>query len=315
MVISFSLFAQEQQQGINKEILEKIDFLNQKDPDFMKKLSSFLALEEKKLLQPKIEPKKEFQWTDIFETVALKKKKETEKFWSFLLGFRLRFHETMTENQNNYQTWIKTLVYGGQATVGFDDNFFSFIFDNTVSYGKTKQTDSAGLEKKIVSENKGKSSLNIDFYLLDWLKIFGFTTHEYNHVLQLTYRQNSGAGLKFVFFRNPYLVFDTSFAPIYQYEYYQPQNKPEIRETTIRISNRVRLNFKLKGIVLENQLYYIAFYKEWEKYRIEIENIVKLPVYQWVSFSLRHTYVYNTDTPIHIRRKTQTLLGQINLEY
>lgn len=148
------------------------------------------------------QPEESFRITDIFKYNHPVLKAENEKKWNFNLS------GSYTQKKGNTET-MRTSYAG---TIQYDDNITSFKFTGQGSYGKTSG---------IKDEDRGSASLNYDRYLLWHFELFTYTISDYNDITGLVHRNNSGAGLKYVFIHNSYLLLDLSGAPVLQYENYE----------------------------------------------------------------------------------------------
>lgn len=147
-------------------------------------------------------PAESFRITDIFKYNHPVIKAENEKKWNLSLSV------SYTQKKGNTET-MRTSYSG---TIQYDDNITSFKVTGQGAYGKTSG---------IKDEDRGSASLNYDRYLLWHFELFTYTISDYNEITGLVHRNNSGAGLKYVFIRNSYLLLDLSGAPVLQYENYE----------------------------------------------------------------------------------------------
>jgi len=147
-------------------------------------------------------PEETFHLCDIFEYEHPVKKGEDEKKWSSVIaGSYIRKTGNTDTRRTNYS-----------ASIQYDDNITSFKAVFAGFYGETLD---------IPDENRGSITANYDRYLLWKMELFSYSTSEYNKITGLIHRNESGAGLKYVFIRNRYLLIDLSAAPILQYEKYE----------------------------------------------------------------------------------------------
>lgn len=187
-----------------------------------------------------------FMLKQIFSYEHPVKKGEHEKKWNFSLfgGY--------TEKKGNTET--ERLSYS--ASYKYDDNITSFRISYNGFYGKTKG---------IKDENRGIGTFNFSYYMLWRFEFFAYSTAEYNEIIELTHRNNSGAGLKFIFIRNRYLLADLSGAPIFQYEKFEERDAVKDKRWSIR--GRVELYPFDDDYMIRYFFYYIPAMNERENYR------------------------------------------------
>lgn len=151
-------------------------------------------------------PEKVFHFTDIFTYEHPVKKGDDEKKWGL----------TLSVSGSRKKGNTDSLDTGYSAQVKYDDNITNFRAGFTGAYG-----ESAGK----MDENRGTATLNLDHYLFWHVEFFSYTMSDYNRMTELRHRNDSGAGLKFVFIRNSYLLVDLSGAPVLQYEKHDELDK------------------------------------------------------------------------------------------
>jgi len=187
-----------------------------------------------------------FKLKQIFSYEHPVKKGEDEKKWNFSLfgGY--------TEKKGNTET--ERLSYS--AAYKYDDNIASFRVSYNGFYGKTKG---------IKDENKGTGTFNFSYYMLWRFEFFAYSTVEYNEIIELAHRNNAGAGLKFIFIRNRYLLADLSGAPIIQYEKFEERDAVKDKRWSIR--GRIELYPFEENYMVRYFFYYIPAMNENDNYR------------------------------------------------
>ncbi len=161
------------------------------------------------------EDKDSFKLTDLFNYEKPARKGDDEKKWSLNISGGYTKKEGNTDSLNTmYSSFIK-----------YDDNHTVLKLNYVGSYGKY-----AG----IVNENKGTGTLNFDYFLFWRIEFFSYTMSDYNKITLLSHRNGTGAGAKFYFIRNKYLLIDLSGAPILQYEKYEEQTAEKHWKWSIR---------------------------------------------------------------------------------
>ena len=120
---------------------------------------------------------------EIFSFDPLRRKGIDEKKLFFTMGgfFIIKFGNTETFNTN------------GSFNFKFDDGIASFEAGYRTFYGENKSQ---------MNEHNGFGILKFDYYVVQRLEVFVFATGEYNEITKLLFRNNLGAGLKFVAFKN-----------------------------------------------------------------------------------------------------------------
>ena len=87
------------------------------------------------------------------------------------------------------------------------------------------------------------------------MELFLFSTAEYNEIIELEHRNNSGGGIKFLFIRNRYVLADLSAAPVYQYEKFEQNQAREEKRWSLR--GRIELNPFNDEYMVRYYFYYI----------------------------------------------------------
>lgn len=160
----------------------------------------------------------------------------------------------------------KELTTDAGVSLKYDDNITSFLIGGSINY-----TEGGSC----VAENNGNAILKYDHYVHERWELFGFTQNEYDELGKLIYRNNSGGGAKFVFFRNAFWKVDLSAAPIYQYENYEDV----AYETDFRGSFRGRIKMKpYDGVTAQVTGFYVPKIMDVEKYRTSVDS--------WLQFGL-----------------------------
>lgn len=158
---------------------------------------------------------KPFRFTDIFHYEKPAKKSEDQKKWFLNISGGYIKKDGNTDSVNtSYSSFIK-----------YDDDHLVLKLNGSGSYGKY-----AGA----VNDNRGTATFNFDYFLFWRIEFFSYTMSDYNKITLLKHRNGSGAGLKFYFIRNNYLLADLSGAPIYQYEKYEYKEAEEHSKWSIR---------------------------------------------------------------------------------
>ena len=188
----------------------------------------------------------QFKISDIFIYNHPERKTADEKKWGFNISGSYIQKKGNTDNmRTNFST-----------SAQYDDNITSFKIAGTGAYGKTSG---------IKDENRGSLSLNFDHYLIYHLELFTYTMSDYNEITELEHRNNSGAGLKFVFIRNRYLLMDISAAPVLQYEKYEQLDR--IVDWRWSLRGRAEIFPWSDNFTLKYHVYYIQKINDMDNYR------------------------------------------------
>jgi hypothetical protein len=170
----------------------------------------------------------------IFSYIHPAQKQGDDKVWFLTLG---GMYERKLGNTD-------TLRSNFTGELKFDDEISSVILTFQGFYGTAHD---------VKTEDRGSAVVRVDHYILPRIEMFAYSWSEYNLMADLMHRNNTGAGMKLVFFRNYFWKMDLSGAPVYQYEKYR------IREDTRdwRWSVRYRV---LATPVNHTVLSFICFY-------------------------------------------------------
>jgi len=215
----------------------------------------------------------------LFSYVEPKLKDENDKKWFFNLSAWSEINQGNTDAKK--ANGSLQLKYNN----GISDFLVSFESFYTVA-------------KNEIIQNKSKNIIKYDHHMFPRIDPFLFVQSEYNEATSLIYRNNTGLGLKFTFFRNEFRKFDISFAPIYQYE--KIENIPA--KIDARLSNRVRFvgNFSsfLKAKLV---IFYIPKIQEINNYRVGLKSSIEISLLKikkkQLSLVLGYNYQLNSRPP------------------
>lgn len=217
-----------------------------------------------------------FSISDIFSYEHPVKKGTDDKKWSLNLGAGYMEKQGNTESMDlNYSAGIK-----------FEDNITTLKLNWLGFYGET-------LGEK--DENRWIATGNFDHFIIYRLEFFSFTMSDYNEIIGLHHRNDSGAGLKLIFIRNKYLLVDLSGAPVYQYEKFKDQEKNDEWRWSLRWRGEIA-PFN-DDITLRYYAYYIPEFGNRENYRFvqDVYLYVKLAGALGIKAGYRRDF--NTYTP------------------
>jgi hypothetical protein len=217
---------------------------------------------------------KGFSVSDLFSIDDEVLKGDDEKKWFFsATGMYIRKTGNTDSLDSSYSSSLK-----------FDNNVVEVELTGSGSYGET-----AGER----DENKGNALFNFDYYLLSFLEVFTFSMSEYDRVTTLYHRNNTGAGLKLVFFRNEYWKVDLSGAPVYQYEKYIEKD-PE-KEWRWSLRGRVQILPKSEKFRLVYMYFYVPKVDEYETYR-QIHHVYgQINYRKYLAFKAGYKRTYNSE--------------------
>lgn len=187
-----------------------------------------------------------FSISNLFSYVEPVKKGEDEKKWFLNVSGGFTKKEGNTESTNT--------TYSGFAK--YDDDHTVLKLNYSGSYGKLKG---------VVNDNRGTGTANFDYFIFWRLEFFSYTMSDYNRITLLKHRNGSGAGFKFYFIRNNYLLLDLSGAPIRQYEKYEEQ--PAEKEWRWSVRGRIELFPFDNNFSVRYYMYYIPAMKDKSNYR------------------------------------------------
>ncbi|TAL36264.1 MAG: DUF481 domain-containing protein [Spirochaetes bacterium] len=200
------------------------------------------------------------------------KKEGEEKVWFLTLG------GLYERKQGNTDTLRSNLL----AEIKYDDELSSVIASYQGFYGTAH-------DKK--NEDRGSGILRADRFAFSRVELFAFTWSEYNLPADLTHRNNSGAGLKFVLFRNYFWKMDLSGAPVYQFEKYRTREDTR----TWRWSCRYRvLATPVKYTTLSFMFFYIPRIDQVSDHRTLVDAKLSVSVTRDISCALGYIRSYNS---------------------
>ncbi len=227
----------------------------------------------------------------LFSYEAPVQKEPEEKRWFLTLS---GWYERKTGNTD-------TLKTNGQADIIFDDNISEFRLGGRIFYGKN-----AGL----VNEHKATGVAKFDHYFLPRFEMFIFSQSDYNIPAKLSYRNNSGVGVKFSFFRNAFWKVDVSAAPVYQYEDYETRDTRE----EFRWSLRYRVYITpAQPVAASFTAYYIPRMAGWADYRSILDSSISISVTKFIALKAGFLRNYNRNALPGTKRLDDTAYAQVSI--
>jgi len=211
---------------------------------------------------------------EIFSVKPLKKKSNNEKKWHFTLGGWF---------QNQLGNTDKKRAIGS----------VSFQYNNGITQLKTSYEIFYGESDGHEDENNGQGIIKLDHFIFSRIELFMFSQAEHDNMSSIRFRSNTGAGVKFLFFKNRFWEFSTSGAALYQYEnFFRYKFKYEDLERNpfdiyedykagapaydIRASFRGRVKIKpVKRLLFMFTYYYIPKMRNFRDYRTKLNAFVQ----------------------------------------
>lgn len=179
-------------------------------------------------------------------------KPDTEKKWFFsvMTGYGLTAGNTGSHNAD------------AGVAIEYENGLMALNVNADYHYGEL-----AGVRSK----NNFSGSVLYDYYLHRRWEIFVFTKCEFDSPASLIFRNNTGAGIKFVIFNNWFWKMDISAAPVFQYQV------TNIESFDPRISFRYRVNMTpWKILTVKAVLFFIPNMLNFANYRYEFEASARL---------------------------------------
>lgn len=219
---------------------------------------------------------KSFSFFDIFAYEHPVKKGDDEKKWKLNLGAGYREKQGNTETMNlNYS-----------ASLNFDNNITTFKVSILGFYGEYNGE---------MNENRWNAQGNFDHYLVSRLEFFSFTMSDYNEIIGLEHRSDSGAGLKLIFIRNRFLLVDVSGAPVYQYEKFRERDRDDELRWSVRWRGTI---FPFRDdFTLRYYGYYIPMHEDVDNYRLIHDVYLHVKIADPLGIRAGYRREFNTYTP------------------
>lgn len=248
--------------------------------------------------EEKVEEDTRSFWEIAFSTDERKKKGDEEKRWFFSLGAQFQW---LSGNQSPFSGGYP--MFGGMTSAKWDNNITKVTATYQTQYMKTYPAEPILNEDGVVSNGKmsgiGDFLLTTDHYFANRWEFFAFTQTMYNDFWNLTLRINVGAGIKFVIFRNKYVLFDIGVAPMFEAEsYLKKKLLPKGRA-----SGRMRLEVTpLDFIAVGGKFFYVPnIIDHFNDFRYTIEAFLRFNYFineektQMVTVGFTYKHEYNSD--------------------
>lgn len=158
------------------------------------------------------------------------------------------------------------------AHIKYDDGRMEFSLGADYHYGETSS---------VLSENNFSGIVMYDYYLHKRWEVFFFSKFEFDEIANLVFRNNTGAGIKFVIFKNWFWKMDISGAPVFQYQLISDNSE------TIdpRLSFRYRIKMKpWKFLTFNMVLFYIPNMLNFEDYRYEFDTSINIALKEFTQY-------------------------------
>lgn len=247
--------------------------------------------ETKNEIKPAPDAVVSFPLRSFFVREAREKKKPEDKHWYFLFGGGVDFKSGNTNS----------VIFNVAGSIRYDNNLTECIFSAGENYGENGEEQ---------TENKGNVLLNLDRYIGSPFKVFVFTGVDYNRMTSLAARSNSGAGLKYVFTRNKYLISDFSAAPLFEYKKLDKVSGEKIW----RISLRARAKLvPLKDFEIEYVYFYIPKIGNLDDYRFthDLRGNIKLGTN--LVFTSGFMYSFDNGVPATKKKSDQYTFTKVSI--
>jgi hypothetical protein len=230
---------------------------------------------------------------DVFDCNSQVRKEADQKRWYYTFG---GWYDNKTGN-------TELLRSNMQTELRFDDDIATFILSYMTFYTMINELE---------IENRGTGIVKFDYYILTRLELFVYSQSEFSNPQLLKYRNNTGAGAKFVFFRNPFWKMDASLAPIFQYEKYRSRDG--------RMDPRWSLRYRVlmtpfKQLTCTFVLFYIPKINNLNAYRFNTDTSAAVMILTNVSLKLGYMSQYNINALPGTKRLDETLYMQLQLNF
>ena len=228
----------------------------------------------------------------FFSVIPAKEKGPDEKKWFFTIG---GWYTKNIGNTDNMNTNMETAIT-------YDNNISEFLISYMGFYGE------AGGK---INERKGSGIMKFDHFIVPRIEIFFFTLSEYNTPARLRHRNNSGAGLKFVFVKNQFMKLDLSGAPVYQYEEYIGEDSTTDPRWSIR--GRIRIT-PIKQLVFSYVYFYIPEIDDAKTYRLDLDTYVSMGISKYLSLKVGYLNKYNKNALLGTKKTDETYYAQLSVK-
>ncbi len=232
-----------------------------------------------------------FSIQKIFSYKHPQKKGTDEKKWFYTLS---GWYSRKTGNTD-------TLVSNFGTGLKRDDNISDFkvsvagFYDETDGERNTKKCD---------------GFIKYDRYIIPRIELFVFSKSEYNKMMLLDHRSNSGAGAKYIFVKSEFLKLDLSAALIYQFENYEGERP----DADYRWSFRFRAGvYPLKGLEFSYVYFYIPKIDDRKIYRTELETYMSYKINDYLSFKVGYNNQYNREALSGTKKTDENVYAQFSL--
>jgi hypothetical protein len=228
----------------------------------------------------------------FFSVIPAVKKSPDQKKWFFTLGGWYTKNIGNTDNMNTNM----------EASITHNNNISEFLISYMGFYGEAGGT---------INERKGSGILKFDHYVVPRIEIFFFTLSEYNTPARLRHRNNSGAGLKFIFVKNQLMKLDLSGAPVYQYEEYIGEDSTTDPRWSIR--GRIKIT-PVKKLVFSYTYFYIPEIDDGRTYRLDLDTYVSMEVGKYLFLKMGYLNKYNKKALLGTKKTDETYYAQLSVK-
>jgi len=165
-----------------------------------------------------------------------------------------------------------TLNSNASASLEYRDGITEVHSSYKVFYKNARNSDTGNRE---TTEKKMTGIFKVDHYLTSRFEIFAFARFDNDKLSRLSFRNNSGAGIKFIIFNSDYLLTDLSGAPIFQYEKFEDTDPSNEARGSFRF--RVKI-FPFKPVKISTSAFYIPKFRDFENYRASVNTSLEIDI-------------------------------------
>lgn len=193
---------------------------------------------------------------------------------------------------------------------------FEFDWASALTYG---ESNGKVIARRMLTTLKG------DLHPLATWSPFVFASLERDRIRRIDFLANSGAGVKWTFFRNVPGSASVSLAGVYAHKAIVPPNPTtppappavaEPRQSTARLSLRPKIVQRLPtGFSFEQTSYWQPDVSKFEDYNLEASSRVGYAVSKTQTLFAQHIYRYDSRPPIGVKREDQLLVAGIKVQF
>lgn len=237
------------------------------------------------------DPSPSFRSEHLFSFVPPQKKGPEEKKWSWYLA---GWYNRSTGNTD-------TLKTNAETRLTMDDNISNLTLSYLTFYGKYLGTR---------NENRGTGMLKFDHYVVSRVELFTYTQSEYNRMALLKYRNNTGAGVKYVFIKNPWWLLDLSGAPVVQYEKYETKGASTDWRWSVRLRSVIT---PVQGVECNVTWFYIPDMSDIHNYRTSLNAYLNIRIRESLALRLGYLGQHNSNALPGTKKTDRITYAQVGI--